>query len=167
MRHRRARWESISDYACDARRLGHGRVFPAFPETIFRCGDCRAACCHPISRFCLWRLQACSGNLLDLPATRLRSAYSWCSAATITSIVRYRSRRYCRCRWSNSPRCIRFKLYALHPQHGDHGAVGRKWMSSNALHWLLLWCRPKCSALSKGLCHGSDASRSDDGITDW
>ena len=62
------------------------------------------------------------GDLLDLPAARLRPADSRRGAAESAGGVRARPRRPRRQRWRDAPGQLRSVLSALHSEHGDHGA---------------------------------------------
>ena len=78
--------------------------------------------------------EAGGGDLLDLPAARLRSADPRRGAAEPAGGVRRRPRGPRRQRRRHAPGQLRPVVRALHPQHGDHGAGGRERVPADALH---------------------------------
>jgi len=74
VRCRRRRTAPVRHHPGDARRLRPGAFQQGIPAALFRRGDCRAACGHPRRRHGHPGWQAGGGDLLDLPAARVRPA---------------------------------------------------------------------------------------------
>jgi hypothetical protein len=125
-------------HAGDARRLGHGALPPAVPGALLRRRHRRAACGDLRRRPGDRRHEAGGGDLLDLPAARLRPADPRRGAAEPGRDLRAGPRRPGRRRRRDPRRQLRPGLPALHPEHGRDGAVGRERMPPDADHGLPL-----------------------------
>ena len=119
-----------------AMREGSGlvRYSQRVPRPLLRCRHRRAAQRDARGRHGLRGHEAGGGDLLHLPAARLRPADPRRRAAEPRRAVRDRSRRAGRAGRRDPRRQLRPQLPALHPQHGGDGAVRRGRVPADALH---------------------------------
>ena len=133
-------------HAGHARGLGHGALLAGVPRPLLRRRHRRAARRHLRRGPRLRRHEARRGDLLDVPAARLRPAHPRRGAAEPARRLRPRPRRARRRRRPHAPRRLRPLVPALHPQHDGDGARRRERMPPDALHRLHASTAPPPSA---------------------
>ena len=116
----------------DARRLGHGALRRGVPAALPRRRHRRAARADLRRRTGLRGHEAGGGDLLDLPAARLRPADPRHRAAEPAGDARHRPRRPGRRRRRDAPGRLRSFLSDLHSQHGGDDARRRGRMPPDA-----------------------------------
>ncbi|SOZ98333.1 hypothetical protein CBM2626_A160002 [Cupriavidus taiwanensis] len=153
MRHGRGRQAPGRHHPGHARGLGHGRVREALPGPLLRRRHRRAACGDLRRRPGMRGPEAGGGDLLDLPAARLRPADPRRGAAEPAGGVRAGPRRPGRRRRCDPRRRLRYRLPALHPQHDGDDAVRRERVPPAADHGIPAGL-PDCGTLSARLRPG-------------